>query len=182
MGRYRARDLLLTPSLISLLRLPLAWIFVQVADRPVAALSVLFLGGLSDVIDGWWARSTNQATPTGAVVDGVTDKAFAATVVVTLMFHYELSCYGVVALAAREILELPLVLWWALHRAQRHAKALAPKANWLGKLATVVQFVVVVAVLLGQSWTTPLFWLCGAVGTLAASIYWRRELATFRRE
>ncbi len=174
------RDLLLVPNLLSLLRLPLAWAFARFAQDPVAALLILFLAGLSDVLDGWWARRYEQATATGAVVDGLTDKAFAAVVVVTMFYRYDLSWYGVLALASREIIELPLVLWWVLHRSQRRAKAEDPKANWLGKLVTVVQFGVVVSVVVSSSWVVPLSWLCGVVGVLAAVTYWKRELARLR--
>lgn len=180
MGRYRARDLLRVPSLISLLRIPLAWAFVVWAKQPWPAMLMLFLGGLTDVVDGWWARHYRQATATGAVVDGITDKAFAAAVVVTLVFEYQLSGVGVLALAARELLELPLVVWWALHRGQRQARAEDPKANWLGKLATTTQFGVAVAVIFGSPWVEPLLALCAAVGLIAAVSYWRRELRTFR--
>lgn len=180
MGRYRVADLLLVPSLLSLLRVPLAWAFWLWAREPWPALVVLFLGGLTDVVDGWWARRFDQATATGAVVDGVTDKVFAAAVVAVLVVDYDLSLLGVLALAARELLELPLVVWWALHRAQRNARAQDPKANWLGKLATAVQFGGAIAVIVRSPSLNPLLLSCAAVGVVAAVSYWRRELRTFR--
>jgi cardiolipin synthase len=165
--------------LISFTRLPLAAAFVIVAEQPTWAFVVLLAGGLSDVVDGWWARRFDQATATGAVIDGVTDKLFALAVVTGLLLYYELSLLGVLALAARELFELPLVIWWAFHRAQRKAKAEDPRANWIGKLATVVQFTAVVAIVMHLTWATGALVACGIVGTVAALVYWKRELMTF---
>jgi cardiolipin synthase len=183
MGAYRTADLLLIPNLISLLRLPLAWAFSHFAGQPAAALTILVLAGLSDVLDGFWARHYRQATATGAVVDGVTDKVFAMTVAVVLVHSSKLTWLGALALATREVLELPLVLWWATHRAQRKARAEDPKANVLGKLVTTLQFAAVAALLFNMRWHRPLLILTAAGGVIAAVSYWRRELrATIKRK
>src|SRR5262245_39778093 len=60
MGRYRARDLLLPPSLLSFARVPLAAAFPFVHDRPWAAFGVLLASAASDLLDGWWARRYDQ--------------------------------------------------------------------------------------------------------------------------
>ncbi len=39
--------------------------------------------------------------------------------------------------------ELPLVAWWALHEDGRRARAEDPRANWVGKAATVCQFLAI---------------------------------------
>ena len=55
MGLYRARDLLLAPSLLSLMRLPLAVAFVVTVRQPPAAFAVLALAAATDVLDGYLA-------------------------------------------------------------------------------------------------------------------------------
>ena len=177
MGDYQIRDLLRGPSLVSLVRLPLAGLFVAVSDRPEAASAVMLASGISDVIDGFWARHFDRATPTGAVVDGAADKAFAATVVVTLLVQGRLDPWGAIALGVREALELPLVVWWGTHRAQRKARAEDPQANWMGKAATVLQFAAVVATLYQSPLAAPLLMVTFALGVLAAARYWQRELS-----
>ncbi len=176
MGRYRARDLLLAPSLLSLSRLPLAFAFTRSLERPLLALLVLALAGLSDILDGYYARKLGQATPTGAVVDGVTDKLFVGTVVVALVAKGALTWPEALVLALREIVELPLVLWWALHRKRRKARAEDPQANRLGKIATVLAFATVAAALFSSPLRLPLLVLTGAAGLVAALAYFRREL------
>ena len=176
MGHYRARDLLLPPSLISLSRLPLAWAFTYVEDEPVYAMTVLALAATSDILDGFVARRFGQATATGAVVDAISDKLFVAVVLYALVRSEMLSWWGVVALGARELLELPLVIWWSTHRERRGSRAEDPKANYVGKLATVVQFVTIAVLLTRRGPLTAMLVSTAVVGALAAALYWVREL------
>ena len=70
------------------------------------------LVGMSDVLDGWYARHFRQVTPTGCVVDPITDKLFVLTIAITLVTTAKLSVGAVVLLSTRELGELPLVLWF----------------------------------------------------------------------
>jgi CDP-diacylglycerol--glycerol-3-phosphate 3-phosphatidyltransferase/cardiolipin synthase len=176
MGNYRLAHLFLVPNLISLTRVPFAALFMFVVDSPGAALGVLLLSGLSDVADGWYARRFGQATATGAVVDGLTDKAFMGSVVGTLLMSDKLTLLGAVELATRELGELPLVIWWALRREKRGARADNPKANALGKLCTTIQFAAVAGALIGTPWLALLLHISAALGVIAAAHYWLREV------
>jgi CDP-diacylglycerol--glycerol-3-phosphate 3-phosphatidyltransferase/cardiolipin synthase len=183
-NRYRARDLLLVPSLLSLMRLPLAASFPYLVDRPWAALAVLAAAGVSDVLDGWYARRHAQTTAMGAVVDPIADKTFVSVVVLTLLARGDLSLPEAALLAAREIGEAPLVAWVAL-RARRappvappagREDASAPRANVPGKLATAMQFATVAAALFGAPLRLELALATGVLGAIAAVRYWQREL------
>ena len=80
---YRAADLGRAPNLLSLARIPLALLFPFASRSVPAALLVLGLAGLTDVLDGWLARRLGAETAIGAVIDPVADKIFALTVMVT---------------------------------------------------------------------------------------------------
>jgi phosphatidylglycerophosphate synthase len=181
MGRYRARDLLLVPSLLSLMRLPLAAGFVLLLNHPFVALGILLAGAVTDVLDGWYARRHDQVTATGAVVDPITDKLFVLTVVMALLSTERLSPFALLLLATREIGEMPLVLWWMLSRERRRARVEQPMANWPGKLATVAQFVTVASALFHAPFTWPLLIVTAVAGATAAIVYWQRELARVSR-
>jgi CDP-diacylglycerol--glycerol-3-phosphate 3-phosphatidyltransferase/cardiolipin synthase len=174
-GRYRARDLVLVPSLLSLSRVPLALLFPLSIDSPPRAVLVLFLAALTDVADGWYARRHGQATPTGAVVDGLTDKVFVLSVLATLLVVRRLDPLDVLLLSTRELGEVPLVAWWAFSHKQRKLRAVTPAANIPGKLATVLQFGTVAAVTAGVS-ASYLITATAIVGIIAAALYWIREL------
>jgi cardiolipin synthase (CMP-forming) len=179
-GRYRARDLLLVPGILSLLRLPLAASFPFVVDEPALAFAVLMAAGLTDVLDGWYARRFRQVTATGCAIDPVTDKLFVLTVVTSLVVNGQLSLAAIVLLSTREIGELPLVLWLALNPRARSARAEHPAANVPGKVATLLQFAAVSAALFGAPHA--LLWIGAAAvaGAWAACVYWRRALAVAR--
>lgn len=176
MGHYRAKDAFGVPGLLSLLRVPLAVAFPFAVTRPSWALLVLALAGGSDVLDGWFARKFDQATPTGAALDPITDKIFVTSVVFTLFAHGWLSLAGVVLLSVRELGELPLVMWFAVSRAARRARATEAKANIPGKMATVLQFTSVsIAIMRGPFIEVALI-VTAIAGALAAISYWAREL------
>ena len=175
-SRYRLRDLLLPPAWLSLLRVPLAACFACVVNRPGLAFAVLAVAGVSDVLDGWFARRYRMVTATGAVLDPITDKVFVFTVAISLVANRHLSPGVVLLLSTRELGELLLALWLAAHRTPHSAQAMA---NAPGKLATGLQFVAVGWLLFRAPW--PSVWLIASAvaGTLAAVSYWRRALHAF---
>ena len=179
-GRYRVRDLLRVPSVLSLSRLPLAVVFPFVLGRPLAALAVLAAAGISDVLDGWYARRFKQVTPTGCAIDPVTDKVFVLTVAVTMVANDKLSAVAVLLLSTREIGELPLVLWLATNHLARRARAEQPAANVPGKIATCLQFSAVSSALFPGSYTGAWLAVAAVAGIFAAVTYWKRALAIAR--
>jgi len=174
MGQYRARDLFLVPGLLSLARVPLAGLFVLVLERPAVAFAVLVLAGVTDVLDGWYARTHGQTTATGAVVDAITDKVFVAGVVVTLVATHHMTLLESLLLGTREVGELPLVVRLAFSHEARKA-SVDRKANVPGKIATVLQFAAVTAVLFRVPWYPVALWLAAGGGLVAAATYWARE-------
>jgi phosphatidylglycerophosphate synthase len=180
MGVYRARDLWRVPGILSLSRIPLAAAFPFALGRPAAALVILLSAGVSDVLDGWYARRYSQVTPTGTALDPATDKIFVLTVAVSLVARGYLSPLDVVVLSTRELAELPLVVWIAAsHHARRH-RAEHPTANLPGKLATVFQFAAATAALFRAARLDWLVAAAGLVGAVAAAGYWVRALRESR--
>lgn len=176
MGRYRARDLVNVPTLVSWLRLPLAAAFPFVRESVGGSLVVLGLAAGTDVVDGFIARRFDLATPTGAVIDGVTDKVFAAAVLGTLVAAGILRPTDLLLLGSRELGELPLLVWLAVSPAARRRKV-EERANALGKAATTLQFATIVATIMGSEAQKPMLFVTAAVGAAAAASYWRRALS-----
>jgi cardiolipin synthase (CMP-forming) len=172
----RARDLWLPPALVSWVRLPLAACFPLVMDRPVPAVAVLAIAGLSDVLDGWVARRLGLATVTGALLDPVVDKLFVLTVAASLLVSGRLSSIEVLLLGMREWVELPLAVWYASSAKARAKRAATAQANLGGKLATSLQFCAVAWLLLDLPGLR--YWIVATAGTglLAGVGYWRRAL------
>jgi CDP-diacylglycerol--glycerol-3-phosphate 3-phosphatidyltransferase/cardiolipin synthase len=179
---FQLGDIVRLPNLLSLARLPLALAFPLAIDRPPLAIGVLAGAALSDVLDGWLARRLELVTDIGAIIDPLADKAFAITVVVTLVSRGALSWLGVVALLTREILETPLVFWFVAQRRHGGARSRGPHANALGKAATVLQFGAVASAVALPSALSTLITLTAAVGVAAGVGYWIREVSSARRQ
>lgn len=169
------RELLRAPNLLSAARIPIAVAFPLVAKRPRVALALLAFGALTDVLDGWLARKLGQTSTVGAFVDGVADKALAVSVVGSLVASGRLSPGAALLLASREIGELPLVIHVLREPAETRDR-IPRRANALGKLASVLDLATAVAVLSGSRRGRVFVAVSSAVGLLAATSYWLREL------
>lgn len=179
---FRVRDMGRVPGLLSLARVPLAAAF-PFAHAPAVAFAILAIAGVTDVLDGWYARRFGQVTPTGAVLDPITDKLFVASVVATLVLRGQLGLGLVLLLGARELAELPLVLWLVSSTHARRARTETASANVPGKLATALQFLSVSFVLFGMA-EAGVRVACVAtavVGAIASVLYWRTFLAPVAR-
>lgn len=178
---YRARDVVRVPGLLSLSRVPLAALFPLAKDAR-AAFAILVVAGVTDVLDGWYARRFSQATPTGAALDPLTDKVFVTSVVVTLVARDLLPLRLVPLLGARELIELPLALWLLASARARLLRADNPKANVPGKLATAAQFACLTLALFGagSSVVGAVSVVAAAFGAIAAVLYWRGFIAALR--
>jgi cardiolipin synthase (CMP-forming) len=130
------------PNLISLARLPLAVIFLAVPDTVVRVL-VLAAAGLTDFLDGWWARRWGPRTASGAIIDPLTDKAFVVTALAAFAVDGTVSLAGLLILLSRDIFVIvgfPVVLWL------RPGTRL--EARFPGKLVTNLQLAAVLFLLL----------------------------------
>jgi CDP-diacylglycerol--glycerol-3-phosphate 3-phosphatidyltransferase/cardiolipin synthase len=148
----------------------------MLVESPVVEFAILVAAGLSDVLDGWYARRFHQASATGAAVDPITDKLFVAAVVTTLVVRRELEPWAILLLATREIGELPLLAWLLLSPSARRRQADHPRANVPGKLATAMQFASITAALFHLPQLPLLLWATGGAGIVAAASYWQRTL------
>lgn len=178
---YRVKDLLLVPNLLSGARVPLAALFPLATGNAPLALGVLGFAGLTDVLDGFAARKLGQATPVGALVDGVADKVFAASVLGTLVATRMLTPVAALLLATRELGELPLALRVLASRRARLTEV-DRRANRLGKIATVLEFATVLAVVARAPGKSALLAATAVCGAAAAASYWLREVRAARAE
>jgi CDP-diacylglycerol--glycerol-3-phosphate 3-phosphatidyltransferase/cardiolipin synthase len=176
-GFFSVRELLLPPNAIAATRLLLAVLFPVVAGSTRAALAVVLCAGGTDVLDGWLARRGKWVTSTGIVLDPIADKAFALSVVVTLIARRNLPLWAAPCLLLREALEAPLVASMALLTSGRGAGEVGEaSANTAGKVATVAEFASVVVALTAPWALTPALVVAASAGFVAGAGYWAREL------
>jgi phosphatidylglycerophosphate synthase len=163
------RDLLALPNVLSAVRVPLGLAF-PFARGETRALALIGAAGLTDLLDGWSARRLGRVTDAGAVIDGVADKTFAASVLGTLVLRRRMSPAAALILVSREILQLPLAIW-AYRRARRTGVRVDASANRLGKMATTLELAAITATVLRSRLARPLVAVAGVVGALAGMSY-----------
>jgi phosphatidylglycerophosphate synthase len=175
--------------------------FVPLAGRPIAALAILALAAVSDVLDGWLARrslltwepskgsqplprwsaaSIARRLPTrlawvgwGEWLDPVCDKLFIVAVMAGLYLAQHPPLLTLLPIVTREIAILILFLIHRLVPSLRHIRY-DYKANFLGKAATAAQFLAAAALLFARPAAPYLAALCALLGLLCAGVYARR--------
>jgi cardiolipin synthase (CMP-forming) len=138
---YSSPQWLNLPNAVSLLRLPLAALFV-VADSTVLRLGVVAVAGFSDWLDGRLARSAGRTTRAGELLDPVADRIFMAAALLTLVLERQLPLWTLPLLLLRDIgVMVGAVVVLAVNR---HARLAARRA---GKGLTWLQFAAVALLL-----------------------------------
>lgn len=121
-------------------------LFPFVAAQPRQALGVLLLAGASDVLDGWAARrhrapGEEDGPHRGDWLDPLCDKIFVGAVVLGVyLAHRPLPALLLLTLT-REALQLISMALYKTVPSLRQRTGYRYRANALGKLTTVVQFV-----------------------------------------
>lgn len=107
----------------------------------VTALSLFLLGGLTDVLDGYIARKFDMITSWGKLADPVADKLMQITALVLLTMQERIPMVVLIVVVAKEcFMGLGSIF---LYKKENHVVS----ASWYGKLATVVFYVGVIAVI-----------------------------------
>jgi len=171
-GRYTSRVLNLA-NLLSLARVPLGVAFVPLAARPSAALLVLALAALTDMLDGWLARRKPPPTDWGQWLDPLCDKFFIIAVMAGLYLSQHPSLGVLLPILTREAAILLLFLVYRLVPSLRSIRY-DYRAHNLGKATTVTQFLTAAALLLQYSAGAILSALCAVLGLLCAAVYAKR--------
>jgi cardiolipin synthase (CMP-forming) len=168
---------------MSLVRVPLGVAFVPLAARPLTALVVLALAGLSDMLDGWLARRKPHPGGPGPWLDPLCDKAFILMVMTGLYLSQSPPLSVVLPMLTREAAILLLFLARTLAPSMRSLRY-DYQAHVLGKATTVTQFLTVALLLLRRPEAQVLAVICAGLGLLSAITYARRgrALAHAQRE
>jgi len=125
-------DLSTAPNIITLSRIVLilagAGLFLNGYSR--SGMVVAIVGGLTDYLDGWWARRTGQVTWLGEILDQFCDFFFESIVVFVVVAHFHfLPMWVVIAYLTREMWSVTIRRFMAGHQ-------LNITSNLLGKMKT----------------------------------------------
>ena len=168
------------PNAISAVRLLLVPVFTVLLlnGHDLWALGVLMVSGASDWLDGVLARSLNQQSRLGELLDPSADRLFILVTLIVLALRDVVPVWLLVAIVARDVL-LCLVLLVLL------AARIGPlPVHFVGKAGTFALLYAFPLLLLAQ-WSGPLGLLSGVVGWAFAwwgvGLYWLAGVAYLRQ-
>lgn len=101
--------LVITPNWLTVLRIALiptgVWALFHSpsATWQCIAWLIYFILGMTDILDGHWARKSNRTTPLGAFLDPVADKALIGSAMISLAILDRFPWWIVVVILVREI-------------------------------------------------------------------------------
>ncbi len=98
------------------------------------ALTLLVLAGLTDVADGWAARSRNEVSELGKVLDPLADKLVTGGVLLALTVKWGLPVWMVLIYLAKELIQVGAGVFLV-----KQMKQVIPANQW-GKGATFTFF------------------------------------------
>lgn len=127
-----------TANLISIFRIILIPIFLvfylntnfYYENFPLFAILIFLLAFFSDILDGMIARSKNQTTTLGKVLDPLADKLLRINVLCAFMIKKVLPIYFFVILVVLDLLSI-------ITASILYCKKIIIPANFLGKITTI---------------------------------------------
>lgn len=136
------------PNLIAAARglaaLPLLWLILQ--QHYVAALALLVLAALSDIVDGYLAKRYGWQSRLGAVLDPIADKLLLFAALTGLWLVRAMPADLLWLVAGRDLLLAlgSLAWWWRFG-------PFTPTPSAFGKFATFSQVLLILGLLLDRS-------------------------------
>ena len=137
-------SLLSAANLLTLLRFPLAAAFLLL-DGTRERVAILGVASLSDALDGWFARRGAGPTQFGAFLDPIADKIFMLAAFSAFVLAGKLALGEFFILLSRDLATaVGFVVAWLTPGV--HASHF--RARWPGKTVTILQLLVLFALLL----------------------------------
>jgi CDP-diacylglycerol---glycerol-3-phosphate 3-phosphatidyltransferase len=130
--------IILIPVVMTFLLSPgvLGWLGINFQWGAIAAGAVFILAALTDTLDGYLARSRDEITVLGQILDPLADKLLISAALISLVSLGNLSAWVAVVIIGREF----AVTGLRMAAAVRHV--VIPASGW-GKTKTVFQIVAI---------------------------------------
>ncbi|HWV57018.1 MAG TPA: CDP-alcohol phosphatidyltransferase family protein [Longimicrobiales bacterium] len=153
----RRADWLNLPNLISLTRVPMAFVFVAV-ESLVVRLALVVASGVSDWVDGRLARRSGTVTRAGELLDPIADRTFMVVAIVALVVEGALPGWAAPLILLRDIGVAVGGLAILILRPGTRLPA-----RPAGKRVTWLQFVALVGIVI---WPGLVIWVAPAIALL----------------
>ncbi len=163
------------PSVISLSRVALAVAFVMDSE-PRARMLIVIAAAITDMLDGWLARTAGLTTRLGALIDPFADRVFALVAIGTFLYEGTLTSFQYFVMIFRDLMT---AVGFLVAKSVSWLKPVEFRARWSGKLVTALQMVAFMAILKYPEFTTALIWAVGVASLISVVDYtmalWRER-------
>jgi CDP-diacylglycerol--glycerol-3-phosphate 3-phosphatidyltransferase len=147
---------------LSFLRIPLAFLFLS--DNSYLRCFAVVLAMISDSVDGYIARRNHSVTQFGAILDPVTDKFFVYFALTVLFIEGRLQLLQMIAMLSRDVV---IGGYGLIMMLMGRTKSIVFRSLRAGKVATALQFCVLIGLVFQISFTWITYSAFVVVGSLA---------------
>lgn len=166
--------MLTLPNIITLLRLPLAFAFLQ--ENTLVRGTALFLAMLSDGLDGYFARRYGKISRVGTFLDPVVDKFFVFFILAIMLSEHRLEWWEAATMLSRDFSILLFGIYLAI---KGNLGKYQYRAIWCGKIMTSLQFVVLIGLVFNVIFPPSIYFLFVVIGVAAlGELYLERKKIT----
>jgi cardiolipin synthase len=158
------------PNFLTVSRFALIPLFLilYLNGNSLAAVAIVLLAGLTDILDGYIARRSGKITLTGMMLDPLADKLMMLAIVTALLIKGVIPWSAVAVMAVREVGMIASSAFFHF----RGFKTVP--ANFWGKATTVVNYAAILMLLLSIPGGLALLWTGIALSFLATAVYFIR--------
>lgn len=184
LSKFNKKDLWSIPNILCYIRFMLIPIFVvqyiraQEPREYIQAAAVVFASGLTDLLDGFIARTFNMVTELGKLIDPLADKMTQAALIFVLIVKIK---WMFLLLIMFVLLQLFLLVA-GLAMLKKNKKLDGSK--WFGKVSTTVFYAVMLVLVaipnLSQKIANILMLVCGAFLALSLALYAREYVRMYK--
>ncbi len=157
----------LTLSRIMLVPVFMALVLVKIPYGAYFAALVFIIAAITDGLDGYIARSRQQVTALGQLIDPLADKLLVSGALVSLVQMNQVSAWVAMIIIGREFAVSGL-------RMVAVTEGVVIAASKLGKVKTISQIVAIVAILIDFPGALLLLWIAALLTIVSAVDYFSR--------
>lgn len=143
------------------------------------ALGIFLLAIVSDIIDGYIARTQRQKTKAGAILDPLADKALLITAFIfvyrisKVYFAITLPLWVLLIVISRDVI---IIVGSGILLTTHHEVQIKP-TRW-GKLTTFFQMMTIISIILESNFSPIVWWIASAFTVISGIDYARKGINT----
>jgi cardiolipin synthase len=146
------------PNALSILRIILTVpiVIALLKEQYFLVMILFFSAGVTDALDGWFAKQFSLQSRLGSILDPMADKILLTCTFITLYWIEILPLWLLLLVFFRDLIIVAATVGYFLGQEESENERLQP--TWISKLNTVLQIILVLFVVLAQLQVSLIEW------------------------